>query len=458
MASHEIVANRNAELLVESEARGSLRDMALLQVLGFLLPRKASSGYLRGVPDQGELRNWMERTAELDGRPAPRLPKDPARLSGFATVLASAIYGDGRANLLLTTADVDYLLAGLNIGPVTADVRANLALLLRDHLIELPAGSESRGSISRAFVIETLARAVTERLPVVQKSNPAALVSTLKTDTARPAENGRLFLTPQIAVRPPVKSTSTTPTASHKPANANALSRKSTQTIKTTPKVASAQPGREMTAKEIITRPALNTSNEKRDSGIEVEPEAWLFRRFGDMSYPVTHLTLVGGENVAFHLSSTGRVDFLEASPSERGASSDRFSSVAQWQQRITAEEMQRRLARANVNVGTIENIVPVEFTDSNRVIEIEVSGYDGTARLHSPQLRSILGLKENMFVVDREMDARGRVAAFIFTGRGWGHGVGMCQVGAYGLARDVYSYTQILEMYYSGVTVQKIY
>jgi stage II sporulation protein D len=91
-------------------------------------------------------------------------------------------------------------------------------------------------------------------------------------------------------------------------------------------------------------------------------------------------------------------------------------------------------------------------------VIEIEVAGYDGTARLRGPQLRSILGLKENLFVVDREYDPRGRVIGFVFTGRGWGHGVGMCQVGAYGLARDGYSYTQILQKYYTGVKVQKVY
>jgi stage II sporulation protein D len=223
-----------------------------------------------------------------------------------------------------------------------------------------------------------------------------------------------------------------------------------------------------MTTKEVIAysnassfdRDNSVNRNAARDAlnGFEVEPGAWMFRSFGDIGYAVDRLTLVGSERVIYHISSTGRVDFIEAVPSERGASSDRFSSVAQWQERISAEEMQRRLGRAGVNVGPLESIAPTEFTDSNRVIEIEVAGYDGTARLRGPQLRSILGLKENLFVVDREYDARGRVIGFIFTGRGWGHGVGMCQVGAYGLARDGYSYTQILQKYYTGVKVQKVY
>jgi stage II sporulation protein D len=49
-------------------------------------------------------------------------------------------------------------------------------------------------------------------------------------------------------------------------------------------------------------------------------------------------------------------------------------------------------------------------------------------------------------------------VVAFLFTGRGWGHGVGMCQTGAYGLAKEGYSYTAILQKYYTGVKLQKMY
>src|SRR2546423_4036653 len=142
--------------------------------------------------------------------------------------------------------------------------------------------------------------------------------------------------------------------------------------------------GQEMTTREIIAY--SNAGGFDRDSsvnrlaagqsldGLEVEPGAWLFRSFGDASYAVDRLTLVGGERVIYHTDSTGRVDFIEAVPSERGASSDRFSSVAQWQERISAEEMQRRLARAGVNLGALESIAPIEFTHSNRGKETEIA------------------------------------------------------------------------------------
>ncbi len=46
------------------------------------------------------------------------------------------------------------------------------------------------------------------------------------------------------------------------------------------------------------------------------------------------------------------------------------------------------------------------------------------------------LGLRENLFVIDREKDAAGDVTRFVFTGKGWGHGVGLCQVGSLGMAQ----------------------
>ena len=51
-------------------------------------------------------------------------------------------------------------------------------------------------------------------------------------------------------------------------------------------------------------------------------------------------------------------------------------------------------------------------------------------------KVRWALGLRENLFVIDRERDAQGDVARFVFTGKGWGHGVGLCQVGAFGMAQ----------------------
>lgn len=438
VADRDIASNRAADSAVEPEGRSILREIATLQVMGFALPRKATNSYLKSAPDQTELQGWIDRAAELSQKDRLRVARNDSTLfSGFAQLIASAIYGEGRAALLLTPADVDYLLAGLSSGDAPQDVRASVAVLLKDGILRLPASLDNRSQITRAFAIETLARALSFQSRIALKTQMARL----RFDAAKPVENGRLIIASSIA-----KPQQATPKA----ASTGRIAR---------------SPG-EMKSKEVIAKtsaikdnaPQKDSMAESKPDGFEIDASAWLFRSFGGESYPVNRLTLIGGERITFHLNAAGRVDFLEAAVAEHSASSDRYSSVAQWQERVGAEEVERRLARARINVGRIETITPVAFSESNRVTEMEITGYGGSARLRGPQIRSALGLKENLFVVDRETDASGHITAFVFTGRGWGHGVGMCQTGAYGLAKEGYSYTAILQKYYTGVKVRKAY
>ena len=466
IADRRVVSNLSTDSVVESDGRSILREIALAQVLGFQLPRRATNSYLRGVPDADELQSWIDRASELSQKEKLRGARaDSTRLPGFALMVASAIYGEGRAGLILTPADVDYILAGLEGKDMPTDVRASVAALLKDGILRLPASAgatgltaasltapanafDARAQITRAFAIETLARAIAFKSSRVESSSFKSQAARLRFDAAKPVENGRLIIASSIA-KPPAQSQEV---ATAKP---KAMS--------------SARPARatgEMKSKEVIARPAAvkesaiakDPTPESKPDGFEVDRGAWLFRSFGGQSYPVDSLTLIGGEKITFHLNAAGRVDFLEAAPADHGASSDRYSSVAGWQERLTVDEVARRLARVSVNVGQIESITPVAFSESNRVTEIEITGYAGSARLRGPRIRTAFGLKENLFVVDRETDATGRTAAFVFTGRGWGHGVGMCQTGAFGLAKEGYSYIAILQKYYTGVRVRKVY
>jgi len=72
--------------------------------------------------------------------------------------------------------------------------------------------------------------------------------------------------------------------------------------------------------------------------------------------------------------------------------------------------------------------------------------------------VRNALGLRDTLFRITRERDPEGLIASFAFHGRGWGHGVGLCQVGAYGMAKAGRSHEEILKTYYQGVTIAKAY
>ena len=199
-------------------------------------------------------------------------------------------------------------------------------------------------------------------------------------------------------------------------------------------------------------------SSRGKDQPIRINPDAFLFRHLGERPYPVSSVALVGGEQVTYHLSPNGQIDFLEVRPAANGAAADRFSPFANWTKGLSLAQVQARLARTARGIGQIVDLRVVSRGSSHRVTDLEIVGTNGTAHVRGGRIRSVLGLREQLFVIDREYDDNGRVNEFIFTGRGWGHGVGMCQVGAYGLAKQGWSSEQILKAYYSGIELKRMY
>ncbi|HEV3468609.1 MAG TPA: SpoIID/LytB domain-containing protein [Pyrinomonadaceae bacterium] len=205
----------------------------------------------------------------------------------------------------------------------------------------------------------------------------------------------------------------------------------------------------------LILRPA---GGKGKDQSLKVSADAFLFRAFGEGLHQVREVNVVGGEAVAFHVGAAGAVDYLEVRPAASGAASDRFSPFATWAVTLTPGEVLSRLGRAAGGVGTLVDVRVVRRGASGRVLDLEVVGTGGTAHVRGGRVRSALELREQLFVIDRAFDEAGRVARYTFAGRGWGHGVGMCQVGAFGLARAGMTYDKILKNYYTGIQLSKLY
>ena len=199
-------------------------------------------------------------------------------------------------------------------------------------------------------------------------------------------------------------------------------------------------------------------SNKGKDLPIAVNSEAFLFREFGESLHQMKSVALVGGEPVTFHVSAKGRVDYLEVKPANNGAAADRFSSLTNWTAQMNLGAVQARLGRSVPGIESITDLRIAKQGSSRRVIDLEVIGTQGVAHIRGGRIRSALGLKEQLFVIDRIYNEADRVASFIFTGRGWGHGVGMCQFGAYGLAKQGLNVEQILKTYYTGIELTRMY
>jgi stage II sporulation protein D len=191
---------------------------------------------------------------------------------------------------------------------------------------------------------------------------------------------------------------------------------------------------------------------------LRLAPEAFLFRVFGASPFAVREVEIVGGEPAVYHLNAAGEVDYLEISPAPNGAAADRFSKYSSWSETVSAAAMASRLGRAVAGIGELADVRVGRRGASGRVLELELVGSLGAARVTGGKIRTALDLREQLFVVEREYDERGRVVGYTFAGRGWGHGVGMCQVGAYGMARAGAGYEKILKAYYTGIRLTKLY
>ena len=184
-----------------------------------------------------------------------------------------------------------------------------------------------------------------------------------------------------------------------------------------------------------------------------IDESVSLIRDLEGVHSSARELTLSIGDRVVYVLRDE-RVAYLEVEQSRRGMAADRSSRYYNWEVRLTPAEVEKAIARYG-NVGRVRDLVPRRLGVSGRVVELAVAGSAGELLLKGLKVRWGLGLRENLFVIDREVGGAG-VERFVITGKGWGHGVGLCQVGAFGMAQAGSSYEAILRHYYSGIGLSR--
>mgnify|MGYP003181762351 CR=1 FL=1 len=134
------------------------------------------------------------------------------------------------------------------------------------------------------------------------------------------------------------------------------------------------------------------------------------------------------------------------------------------WKVRYTQEEL-AELIRSNTknDYGKIVDLIPVERGKSGRICKLKIVGTEKTLIIGKElEIRRTLSpthLFSSAFIVEKgETDAEGIPAWFELTGAGWGHGVGLCQIGAAVMGEQGYNYNEILLHYYKGADIRKLY
>jgi SpoIID/LytB domain protein len=124
------------------------------------------------------------------------------------------------------------------------------------------------------------------------------------------------------------------------------------------------------------------------------------------------------------------------------------------WTETIAADDLTARIAVEYPEIGRVKALEPKQRGSSGRVMVLAITGDKGTVEVSGDlHIRRLLGgLKSTLFDVRREG------ASFVFHGAGFGHGVGMCQLGAIGMAEAGKGSSQILEHYYRGTHLHRLY
>ena len=180
-----------------------------------------------------------------------------------------------------------------------------------------------------------------------------------------------------------------------------------------------------------------------------------LFTVAGQRNFPVGELQLWPGDRIRYHVNPEGRIDLLELRPPTKGLSDDRSAAVYAWEVRKTGEELEDAVNK-RVSVGTLLDLRVVRRGVSGRIVELAVVGSKASTVVKGFDVRSLLDLRESLTVIELQRDGTGRISSAVFAGKGWGHGVGLCQVGAYGMAMRGSDYKEILAHYYPGTSLSE--
>ena len=186
-----------------------------------------------------------------------------------------------------------------------------------------------------------------------------------------------------------------------------------------------------------------------------LSPDAPIFSRVGEERTAMKEGSWIGGELFDFR-AVNGVIQMLVYRRNFVNPTSDRYSRLALWQVHKTKQEIET--AFRPLNIGEIRGMRVVDRGLSERLVSTEITGTLGKISVRALRLRTLLGLRDSLFTFDEERNARGDLIGMSFFGTGWGHGVGMCQVGAFGMAMDGATYEEILKTYYTGIDLKKMY
>ena len=152
---------------------------------------------------------------------------------------------------------------------------------------------------------------------------------------------------------------------------------------------------------------------------------------------------------------------WLESTPSTYCSRATKVTADKfRWQKAFSTVELQKIVDTHYPKTGVVRSVEIEERGRGGRAIGLTIIGEKSVATVvHELPIRKLFGnLNSGMFVINESRDDADKLTGVTFVGGGWGHGVGMCQLGAIGRAEAGHSYHDILSHYYNGSRVSRLY
>jgi stage II sporulation protein D len=203
-----------------------------------------------------------------------------------------------------------------------------------------------------------------------------------------------------------------------------------------------------------LDQAGLHVREDGEETLVPLPARVATYRRRGETTV-WSNLKLVPGDRMTLFMRGDDLLAALQDVDLD-GLGYDRTSNFSNWT-RFHTDSKLAELVRSRYPDLELARFELLSRGVSGRVGEMRLHGKDGqTEVVRGLPIRWTLEIPDTLFTARRLTPAEGE-SGWLFTGRGWGHGVGMCQVGAYGMGLRGHSYSEILHHYYTGVELVRL-
>lgn len=130
-------------------------------------------------------------------------------------------------------------------------------------------------------------------------------------------------------------------------------------------------------------------------------------------------------------------------------------SKHSSWSRDISKSDIEKKLREANICVSNISAVKVINPGAGNHGSRVEIASLDGNKEMNANDFRLLVGPN---ILLSTAFNSRSNGKCITFSGRGWGHGVGLCQYGAQAMAEKGSPWTAILKYYYPEIELVRIY